>query len=573
MSELGIHQGDQMTPGAEGAGFVFDPGSPRQLGYQEVRNEVANLPQEVQFCGGWNVLVVLFHPCRVAGLHETFQLFSKPYGMAVYSFGSFPTDGENPEAALVQGSDSNFYGTTELGGTSTNCTPTGCGTVFRMSPSGTYTSLYSFGSYSGDGAFPEAGLVQGSDSNFYGTTYAGGMDLGTVFRISPSGSETNLYSFGSTPDGDSPRVGLVQGSDGNFYGTTYNGGTSTNCGYNGCGTVFRISPSGTYTSLYSFAGSPDGAEPYAALVQGSDSNFYGTTLYGGTSTNCLGTDGCGTVFKLDVGLGPIGTNCLYSINPTNAVFGAAGGPGSVSVIASNGCAWIATNNDSFITITSGASGSGNGTVRYTVAANASTNERVGTMTIAGQTFTVTESGTTSSGGGCTYTLSVSSVTLPAKGGKKTVSVKTKGTDCAWTAVSNDPFITITAGNSGTGNGKVDYSVPGNTNTTAQIGTVTIAGQTFTVNQDAGGCTYKLSPKHGKLKAAGGSATVKVNPNFSDCNWTAVSNDPFITVTDGASGTGKGSVTYSVPANTNTTALTGSITIAGEMFTITQAGAK
>ena len=83
VSELGIHQGDQMTPGAEGAGFGLNPGSPRQFWHQEVRNEVANLPQQVHLCGGWNVLVVFFHPCRVAGLRKTFQLFSKSCGMAV----------------------------------------------------------------------------------------------------------------------------------------------------------------------------------------------------------------------------------------------------------------------------------------------------------------------------------------------------------------------------------------------------------------------------------------------------------------------------------------------------------
>jgi hypothetical protein len=174
---------------------------------------------------------------------------------------------------------------------------------------------------------------------------------------------------------------------------------------------------------------------------------------------------------------------------------------------------------------------------------------------------------------CTYTLNATSVTLAAKGGSKNVRVKVKGANCPWTAVSNDPFIIITSGSSGAGNGKVNYTVLGNTNTTALTGTMTIAGLTVTVKQALGGCKFSLSPKKAKLKAAGGSATVKVKPNLNDCAWTAVSNDSFITITDGASGTGKGSVTYTMPANTNTTALTGSITIAGETFTITQAGAK
>jgi uncharacterized repeat protein (TIGR03803 family) len=188
----------------------------------------------------------------------------------LYSFAGSPTDGGAPNG-LVQGSDGNFYGTTSEGGTSTNCV-FGCGTVFRINPSGTYANLYSFTGY------PFDGLVQGSDGNFYGTTYEGGThNLGTVFRISPGGTYSNLYSFvGSPTDGANPTAGLVQGSDGNFYGTTGYGGTRGN------GTVFRISPDGGCSNLYSFVGM---AAPYAGLVQGPDGNFYGTTQAGGTTDN------------------------------------------------------------------------------------------------------------------------------------------------------------------------------------------------------------------------------------------------------------------------------------------------
>jgi uncharacterized repeat protein (TIGR03803 family) len=347
------------------------------------------------------------------------------------------------------------------------------------------------------------------------------------------------------------------------------GGTSANC-TNGCGTIFKITSAGTLTTLYNFSGT-DGSSPVFAFL-GSDGNIYGTTKEGGTSANC--TNGCGTVFKFAIGSGSGGgggTNCTFSIGSTNAVFDAAGGSNTVSVTTSNGCAWTATSNDAFIKIISGSSGTGNGTVHYTVVANTNTVAQIGTMTIAGQTFTVTQSGTSAEN--CTFTLSAKSVTLPSKGGAKNVSVKAKGTDCSWTAVSNDPFVTITSGSSGTGNGKVDYTVPGNTNTTPLSGTIMIAGQTFTVNQAAGGCKFTLSPKSGKLKAAGGSATVKVKPNLSDCAWTAVSNDPFITITAGASGVGNGVVSYVVAANTNSTAVTGSITVGSQTFTVTQSGAK
>jgi uncharacterized repeat protein (TIGR03803 family) len=204
----------------------------------------------------------------------------------LYSFAGFPIDGVTPTATLVQGSDGNFYGTTFKGGSNN------FGTVFRISSSGTYTSLYSFASSSNDGGNPLGGLVQGSSSNFYGTTYVGGASgRGTVFRISSSGSYTSLYSFANSPDGANPSAVLVQGSDGNFYGTTYSGGGGP-C-YDGCGTVFRISPSGTCTTLYAFVGSPvDGYNPETGLVQGSDGNFYGTTTFGGTNGNS------GDVFRI-----------------------------------------------------------------------------------------------------------------------------------------------------------------------------------------------------------------------------------------------------------------------------------
>ena len=185
-------------------------------------------------------------------------------------------DGARPYSALVQGTDGNFYGTTVLGGL-------GGGTVFKMTPSGAVTTLYKFG---GNGAptLPYGGLVQGSDGNFYGTTSQGGTNgHGTVFQITPSGTVATLYSF-SGPDGASSYASMIAGTDGNLYGTTYQGGASND------GTVFRITLAGQLTTLYSFSGS-DGSQPYSPLIQGSDGNFYGTTFIGGAYSN-------GTVFQI-----------------------------------------------------------------------------------------------------------------------------------------------------------------------------------------------------------------------------------------------------------------------------------
>jgi uncharacterized repeat protein (TIGR03803 family) len=206
----------------------------------------------------------------------------------LYSFCSQPNcaDGSNPYAGLVQATDGNFYGVTDGGGASGYA-----GTVFKMTPSGTLTTLYSFCSQPdcADGFNPYSRLVQGSDGNFYGTTPVGGINGdGTVFQITPTGTLTTLHTFNYT-DGSGPSAGLVQGSDGNFYGTTYEGGTSLNCS-TGCGTVFKITSSGTLTTLYNFSRT-DGANPFAALVQAADENFYGATTGGGAAD-------VGTVFKI-----------------------------------------------------------------------------------------------------------------------------------------------------------------------------------------------------------------------------------------------------------------------------------
>jgi uncharacterized repeat protein (TIGR03803 family) len=211
----------------------------------------------------------------------------------LYSFCSEPncTDGEEP-GRLIQASDGNFYGTTYGGGANDD------GTVFQLSPAGTLTRLYSFCSEPNctDGDEP-VGLIQASDGNFYGTTYEGGAtDDGTVFQLSPAGTLTTLHSFCSQPnctDGWSAN-GLIQASDGNIYGTTYFGAT-----YDGIhtrpGTVFQLSPAGTLTTLYSFHGT-DGAHPDGGLIQVPNGNFWGTTEGG--------SGGYGTVFVLGVGLAP-----------------------------------------------------------------------------------------------------------------------------------------------------------------------------------------------------------------------------------------------------------------------------
>ncbi len=265
-------------------------------------------------------------------------------------------EGDSPIAGLLLGRDGNFYGTTAYDGTGAYCEYGTCGTLFKITASGTLTGVYKFCSqlHCSDGGSPEATLLQDGDGSLYGTTAQGGANgLGTVFKIAHDGTLATLHSFdgldgvfpsagvvpgpggslygtmgtGGTSDfclegcGTAYRItrqgvfatenfagtngvspsGLIRATDGNFYGTTYYGGSGTQCDaeYN-CGTIFRLNPQGQITTIYSFcveAGCTDGFSPDAALVEGTDGNLYGTTSAGGTNN-------LGTVFVLNLGLAP-----------------------------------------------------------------------------------------------------------------------------------------------------------------------------------------------------------------------------------------------------------------------------
>jgi uncharacterized repeat protein (TIGR03803 family) len=212
------------------------------------------------------------------------------------------TNGANPAAGLVQGPDGNYYGTAEFGG-AYDPSYAGNGTVFKMTTNGVLTGLVSFNGT--NGANPVGGLALGTNRLLYGTTAAGGdSDAGTVFSITTNGALTTLYSFTDGADGSDPEAGLVQGLDGNFYGTTFAGGDY------GQGTVFEITAAGALTTLYSFSGDADGANPDAGLVQGADGNLYGTTFSGGVGGN-------GTVFLITPG-GAFATLVLFD----STVYGA-----------------------------------------------------------------------------------------------------------------------------------------------------------------------------------------------------------------------------------------------------------
>jgi uncharacterized repeat protein (TIGR03803 family) len=230
----------------------------------------------------------------------------------LYTFGNKKNDGASPNAALIMDSAGNLYGTT-VGGGGTYCS-LGCGTVFKLSPNRRETILYRFGNTNNDGVWPIESLIMDSEGNLYGTTSKGGANGdGTIFKLSPSGAETILYSFtGANGDGANPVAGLIMDSESNLYGTTSNGGDEI-CD-DGCGTVLRLSPSGAETILHKFTGRDHfGASPQAGLIMDSAGDLYGTTFNGG-SDHCSEI-GCGTVFRLSPNGGA--ETILYRFTGTN----------------------------------------------------------------------------------------------------------------------------------------------------------------------------------------------------------------------------------------------------------------
>ena len=209
----------------------------------------------------------------------------------LYGFGAIPDTGYNPDTRLFLANDGNFYGTCPIAGKNLP-TELAEGVVYQLTPSGTVTMIFTF--HGSDGRAPN-GVIQGSDGNLYGTTrYDGPAGGGTVFKLTPGGTLTTLYRFANSgATGDEPMAPLLEGTDGNFYGTTLFGGDPI------YGTVFKITPAGTLTVLHSFGGgypTGDGSNPQAPMIQAKDNNFYGTTMGGGDMNLEDAFDG--TVFKV-----------------------------------------------------------------------------------------------------------------------------------------------------------------------------------------------------------------------------------------------------------------------------------
>lgn len=254
-----------------------------------VMDAEGNLYGTAEFGGDPDVSCTGYHGCGVV-----FKVDQTGRETTLYSF-TGGADGAMPLAGLYRDHAGNLYGTT-AGGGKIGCIyiAPGCGVVFKLTPAGQETVLYSFGG-ANDSGFPASPVIRDSSGNLYGmTTGLGANGYGTVFKIDPAGNETILHRFKGR-DGGQPYGSLIRDAQGNLYGTAYNGGYVGGCGGDTCGVVFQLAPAGHLSVLHAFTGGADGSRPVAGLTQDYRGNLYGTAASGGAGENC-----CGVVFKVSL---------------------------------------------------------------------------------------------------------------------------------------------------------------------------------------------------------------------------------------------------------------------------------
>jgi hypothetical protein len=257
--------------------------------------------------------------------------------------------------------------------------------------------------------------------------------------------------------------------------------------------------------------------------------------------------------------------CAYVVDPPTQRIGAAGGTGTLAVTTAAACTWTAVPDVAWITIGSGTSGTANGTVSFVTAANTGS-ARTGHITVGATRVTVEQDPSSSA---CSYSINPLSAGFPATGGAGASVTVAASPGCAWTATSNTAWIVVTSGASGRSAGSVVYSVSANAGG-ARSGTLLIAGQTFTVNQESAPCSFGINPTGQTVgNGSGTGATVAVTTQ-AGCAWTAAANDSWLTVNSPGSGVGSGSVGWTYAANPGAQR-TGTMTIAGRTFTVDQQG--
>lgn len=262
------------------------------------------------------------------------------------------------------------------------------------------------------------------------------------------------------------------------------------------------------------------------------------------------------------GLATVELNCAFALGTNAAGFAASGGTGDVTLGTLPACGWLVSNTNGWISITSPTNGTGNSTVQFTVAANTGLASRTGVVFIAGQIFTITQSGIT-----CSYLLSTNTATHPTAAGTNSFALLTAG-PCPWSVINSNSWIQVLSDTSGSGNGTITYAVDENASITPRSGTLIAGGQAFTITQEAIVCTFSLSATgafHTEAPATNSFSVTTAAP----CPWSVVNTNPWIAILSDQSGTGSGTVTYAVSQSASITERTGTLVVGGQTFSITQ----
>ena len=257
--------------------------------------------------------------------------------------------------------------------------------------------------------------------------------------------------------------------------------------------------------------------------------------------------------------------CTVAIDPVTNKFDSAGGTGIITVTSPDTCMWTAVASAPWISILTGASGSGAGSIKYSIAPNTSAQSRTGTIVVGGQTHTIAQDAQ----GACSYTVSASATTFGSAGGSGTVTIATSSA-CAWTVTSSEAWIQIAGGASGQGAGTVGFTVSLNAGGASRTGIVHAADQDITITQAAAGCSYTVTPQSAAFGSDGGQGTISVSAP-AGCAWTAATTDSWISIVQGATGSADGSVVYAVARQTSADTRNGVVHVAGVDVRVIQSG--
>ena len=381
-----------------------------------------------------------------------------------------------------------------------------------------------------------------------------------------AGNGTGTINVQVAANGGSARAGdLTVG--GQTITVSQSAGGASACSYLAQPSFFAAPAAGgpgsaSVTSVTGCAWTATSDASWLTITSGAGGSGNGTVAFSVASNGTTPRTGHLTIEGQTVTVSQTAQACDFAVQPGSASAPASGGPFSVSVTVASGCAWTAASQASWLAVTSGASGSGNGSVAVNVSPNAGP-ARTGTLAIAGVIFQVSQAD------GCSYDIQPSTFAA-AKGGGSSSTDVTAGAGCGWTATSQVPWVVLTAGGSGNGHGTVNFTV-GTNSGPARQGTFVVAGssssRTFTVNQESG-CAYSLSPTSLSIASTGGNRTTNVSTE-PGCAWTVTESVDWITVTAGAAGTDSGTVAFTVAPNPGPQRQT-TITIAGVAFNVTQA---